>query len=155
MNIDNDFDDEYNEDFDHEGSNFDASETRDIPGEGNSKGDFDPFDITDPRSAYFFLSDDVQDELSGTDKRKMKCNSCGHKFIGEIYDGCPECYSANTEELITGIDDEIETHEKPNMKCLSCGHKFVGEIYDDCPECFSADTEEVIAGIGDEEDKIF
>lgn len=95
MSIDDDF----------EGSGFDAEEPKDINGQGESKGDFDPLDITDPKSAYFILSDDVQDELKGTDKRKMKCFSCGHKFIGEIYDSCPECFSANTEELIIGVEE--------------------------------------------------
>jgi len=99
MNCDNGFDDEFGDDFDYEGSGFDAEDPKDINGEDNSKGDFDPLDITDPKSAYFILSDDVQDELKGTDKKMMKCNSCGHKFIGEIYDGCPECFSSNTEEI--------------------------------------------------------
>lgn len=146
MNIDDDFDDDY------EGSGFDAEEPKDINGQGESKGYFDLLDITDPKSSYFFLSDDVQDELQGTDKKMMKCHSCGHKFIGEIYDGCPECYGANTEELIAGIDDEIETHEKPNMECLSCGHKFIWEIYNGCPECFSSDTQQFSRSIDEEDD---
>ena len=88
MNLDEEFDDEYDEDINHDTAGDDQP------------GGFDPLDINDPKSAYFSLSDDVQDELQGTDKKKMKCHSCGHRFVGEIYDGCPECYSANTEELI-------------------------------------------------------
>ncbi|MBL7172500.1 MAG: hypothetical protein ISS68_06650 [Desulfobacteraceae bacterium] len=39
-----------------------------------------------PVSAYFFLSDDAQDEISGGNKKNLKCRSCGHRFTGEIYD---------------------------------------------------------------------
>jgi len=52
----------------------------------------------------------VQDELRGTEKKKLKCLSCGHKFVGEIYDICPECFSPDTEEVIAGIDDEEHEH---------------------------------------------
>jgi hypothetical protein len=49
--------------------------------------------IANPVSAYFSLSDDAQDEISGSDRRKIKCRSYGHRFTGEIYDSCPECFS--------------------------------------------------------------
>jgi len=100
--------------------------------------------ISDPVSAYLFLSDDAQDEISGGRKKNMKCGSCGHRFAGESYDICPECHSANTDEVVAGIDGEDEAAEKPNMKCIDCGHRFVGETYDSCPECYSANTDEVV-----------
>ena len=56
-------------------------------------------DIANPVSAYFFLSDDAQDEISGRDKKRMKCLSCGYMFRGEIYDRCPECFSSDTEDV--------------------------------------------------------
>jgi hypothetical protein len=36
-----------------------------------SGGRLDPTDISDPASAYFLLSDDAQDEITGTDKKRM------------------------------------------------------------------------------------
>jgi len=114
----------------------------------DSGAGLDPLDIANPSSAYLFLSDDAQDEITGSDKRRMKCLTCGHRFTGEIYDRCPKCDGLDTEELLSFIDDEDEGREGDNMKCLDCGHTFVGEIYDSCPECFSMDTEEV----SDEED---
>jgi len=72
----------------------------------NAEGGFDPTDIDNPVSAYFFLSDDAQDEISGVKKKMMKCQSCGHRFAGESYDSCPECYSANTDEVVSSIDGE-------------------------------------------------
>ncbi len=103
---------------------------------------FDPMDITNPVSAYFFLSDDAQDEISGSDKKKMKCFSCGHRFIGEFYDSCPKCFSSDPEEVVSTIDGDDEISGRANMKCLDCGQTFVGEIYDRCPECLSMDAEE-------------
>ena len=113
--------------------------------DGANEG-FDPTDITDPASAYFFLSDDAQDEISGKDKKKMKCQSCGHHFRGEIYDRCPICDSLNIEEAISILEEEGDFSGRTNMKCLDCGHTFVGETYDSCPECFSPDTEELEEG---------
>jgi len=71
-----------------------------MPGEG-PEGGLDPPDITDLASAYFLLSDDAQDEITGTGKKKMKCRSCGHRFTGEIYDRCPKCDSLETEEVLS------------------------------------------------------
>ncbi len=65
----------------------------------SAKGGLDPMDIANPVSAYFFLSDDAQDEISGRDKKRMKCLSCGYMFRGEIYDRCPECFSSDTEDV--------------------------------------------------------
>ena len=94
--------------------------------------------IANPVSAYFFLSDDAQDEITGDKRRNMKCGSCGHRFAGESYESCPKCYSINTDEVVLGIDGK-----EVNMKCLDCGHTFVGETYESCPECFGLDTEEL------------
>ena len=63
-------------------------------------GRHDPLDIADPVSAYFFLSDDAQDEISRSGKKRMKCLSCGHRFMGKIYDSCPECFSLDIEEAV-------------------------------------------------------
>jgi predicted Zn-ribbon and HTH transcriptional regulator len=110
--------------------------------EGSGSG-LDPMAISDPASAYFLLSDDAQEEITETRKKRMKCRSCGHRFTGEIYDRCPKCDSLNTEEVLSFIEDQDEAGDVPNMKCLSCGHTFVGDIYDRCPECFSSDTEQM------------
>ena len=64
------------------------------------KNDIDPLDISDPKSAYLYLSDDVQDELEGTSKRKMKCDSCGHMFWGDIIESCPICYNLDTRRVL-------------------------------------------------------
>ena len=69
MNDNDEFDDEYDDHFNEEGLGFDPPESSDIPEEGESGGDIDPLDITNPMSAYFFLSDDVQDELAGSEKK--------------------------------------------------------------------------------------
>ena len=74
------------------------SRTEAILDDGSGAG-LDPMDISDPASAYFLLSDDAQDEITGSDKRRMKCLDCGHSFVGEIYDRCPECFSSDTEQL--------------------------------------------------------
>jgi predicted Zn-ribbon and HTH transcriptional regulator len=108
-----------------------------------SEGRLDPTDISDPVSAYLFLSDDAQDEIAGSGKKRMKCRACGRRFMGEIYDRCPKCDSLDTEEVLSFLDDENGADKIANMKCLSCGHAFTGEIYDRCPECFSSDTEEI------------
>ncbi len=70
-----------------------------------AEGGFAPMDIANPVSAYFFLSDDAQDEISGGKKKNMKCQSCGHGFAGESYDSCPECFSLDTEEIADEKDD--------------------------------------------------
>jgi len=134
-----DWDDEYNEEYDdtHSASHRDCS----MPDESNEKG-LDPTDIANPVSAYFFLSDDVQDEINGSGRKRMRCHSCGHGFMGEIYDSCPECYSVNAEEVV-GIDDMERLNDGFHMECMDCGHRFVGEIYDRCPDCLSADTIEL------------
>jgi predicted Zn-ribbon and HTH transcriptional regulator len=131
-----DWDDEFDEII--HGADSAGSMLDEVSGSG-----LDPMDITDPVSAYLFLSDDAQDEIAGSDKKRMKCRACGSRFTGETYDRCPKCDSLNTEEVLSFIDDEDEGGDLPNMKCLSCGHTFVGEIYDRCPECFSSDTDQM------------
>ena len=93
MDWDNEYDNGYN-DMGHT-SHRDST----MSDNGSSEGRLDPADIANPVSAYFFLSDDAQDEISGSDEKKMRCLSCGHMFRGEIYDRCPECFSFDTEEV--------------------------------------------------------
>ena len=64
-----------------------------------------PLNISNPASAYFFLSDDAQDDTSGEKRKNMKCRSCGHRFAGEFYENCLECFNTNTEEMIDEQDD--------------------------------------------------
>ena len=146
------WDDESDDALEYDDSDHDTSEPNDILEERKSKDGLGPLDIDNPLSAYLFLSDDVQDDLQGSGKKKMKCLSCGHQFMGETYDSCPECYSSNTEESENG-NYQMDDEEKHKMKCNTCGHKFMGEIYDDCPECFSADTEENVGGLNAKEDE--
>ena len=98
-----DWDDEYDNGYD----DMDHASHRDnsMPDKGSSEGDLDPMDIANSVSAYFFLSDDAQDEITGEKKKKMKCGSCGHRFVGEFYESCPECFSSDTEEMIDEKDD--------------------------------------------------
>ncbi len=98
-----DWDDEYDNGF----NDMDNASQRDrsMPDEGSSDGGLDPMDIANPVSAYFFLSDDAQDEISGSDKKSMKCHSCGQSFTGEIYDSCPECFSLDIEKTADEKDD--------------------------------------------------
>ena len=70
-----------------------------IQDKSGSEGGIDPLDISNPASAYFFLSDEAQNEISGGKRNNMKCRSCGHRFVGEFYESCPECYSINTETI--------------------------------------------------------
>ena len=135
-----DWDDEF--DNTHDGITRDLHRDSAMPGE-DPLGTLDPTDIGDPASAYFLLSDDAQDEITGTDKKRMKCRACGQRFTGEIYHRCPKCDSLDTEDVLSFIDSGDEGGDIPNMKCLSCGHTFVGDIYDRCPECLSSDTEQM------------
>jgi len=111
-----DWDDEYDNGY----SDMGNASHRDnfVSDKGSSEAGFDPMDITNPVSAYFFLSDDTQDEISGSDKKKMKCLSCGRRFIGEFYDSCPKCFSSDTEEVVSTIDGDEEISVRANMKCL-------------------------------------
>ena len=93
MDYDHELDDEYEDDYEDYASSY-----HNFLQDG-SKNDIDPLDIKDPKSAYFYLSDDVQDEFGNTGKRKMRCESCGHKFKGDIIVSCPNCYSLDTEEI--------------------------------------------------------
>jgi predicted Zn-ribbon and HTH transcriptional regulator len=134
-----DWDDEF--DNRHDGMTHDLHRDNAMHGIDPAAG-LDPTNMTDPASAYFLLSDDAQNEIAGSDKKRMKCRVCSHRFTGEIYDRCPKCDSLDTEEVLSFIDEEDEGSDVPNMKCLSCGHAFVGDIYDRCSECFSSDTKE-------------
>ena len=88
-----DWDDEFKNGYEDMDNSF-------IQDKSGSQGGIDPLDIANPTSAYFFLSNDAQDEISGGKRKNMKCRSCGHKFAGEFYESCPECYSVNTEEMV-------------------------------------------------------
>jgi len=61
--------------------------------------------IANPVSAYFFLSHDAQDEICGEKRENRKCLSAGHRFIGEICDRCPECFSFDIEEVTDEKED--------------------------------------------------
>lgn len=65
----------------------------------NAEGGFDPTDVLNQVSTYFFLSDDIQNEITGTDRKKMKCLDCGHTFVGDVYERCAECFSSDTEQM--------------------------------------------------------
>ena len=88
-----------------------ASQREESMPDNSSEGGFDPMDIANPLIVYFFLSDDAQDEISGSDREKMKCLSCA-QVHGETYDSCPECYSAITKEAVNkkmmDIGDEAD-----------------------------------------------
>ncbi len=94
MDRDDEYDNGYND------KDFASFRDNSIPAKGSTEGGFDPRDITNPASAYFFLSDDAQDEISGKKRKNMKCGSCSHRFMGKIYDSCPECFSPDTEEVV-------------------------------------------------------
>lgn len=100
------WDDEFDSDYD-DGMN-ESSYHQTMPEQGTAE-DLDPFDLKNPASAYLFLSDDAQDEITGSNKKKMKCLSCGHVFMGEVYDYCPECFSSDTDEAVTEADDKTDT----------------------------------------------
>ena len=98
MEWDDEYDNGYN-DMDN------ASQREESMPDKSAEGGFDPMNIVNPVSAYFFLSDDAQDEIRGSDRKKMKCLSCGHRFSGEINDSCPECLSSDTEDVADEKDD--------------------------------------------------
>ena len=54
---------------------------------------------------FTLLLSRMEDEITGTDKKKMKCRFCGNRFVGQIYDRRPECFSSDTEEVIDQRDD--------------------------------------------------
>jgi len=91
-----DWDDEFNAGYDEMAHGEHSEGTMQDEG---SVGGLDPMDISNPASAYFLLSDDAQGEITGTTKKRMKCLSCGHRFMGEFYDRCPKCFSSDTEEF--------------------------------------------------------
>ena len=62
-----DWDDEYDSGYDDMGH---ASHRETSMPDKSAEGGFDPMDIANPVSAYFFLSDDAQNEIAGTDKKR-------------------------------------------------------------------------------------
>lgn len=93
-----DWDDEFDSGYDD--SEYESHQEESAHDE-NDGGWLDPMDINNPVSSFFLLSDDAQDEIS-SDKKNIKCLSCGHRFKGDIYDRCPECFSMDTQELSSG-----------------------------------------------------
>ena len=94
-----DYEDDFFDQFDSDpvGSSSDYDLFND---QGGVEKGLDPLNFRDPMNAYFFLSDDVQDEIGRSQKRKMKCLSCGHEFFGQIGDYCPRCYGTQLSEII-------------------------------------------------------
>ena len=90
-----DFDNGYESDPLGSCSGYDLSNDQD-----RVEKNLDPLNLRNPVNSYLFLSDDAQDELGNSQKRKMKCLSCGHEFFGQISDYCPECYSTEGSEII-------------------------------------------------------
>ena len=111
MDYDDEYDEEYDDALEYEDSDYNTTGSDGMKEEEGGERSFDPLDITNPKSAYFFLSDDAQDEIEDTGKKKMRCFSCGHRFMGEIYDDCPECFSDNTEEIAAGMDEKEDTFD--------------------------------------------
>ncbi len=103
-----DWDDEF--DNGYEELNVGSSGNTAIHDGSGAEGGLDPMDITNPVSAYFFLSDDAQDEINGEKKKNMKCGSCGHRFVGESYDSCPECFSYDNEMIEQTLQKKGDSH---------------------------------------------
>jgi hypothetical protein len=99
MSWDDEFDEEYDDALEYEDPDYNPTESGDTNDKDEAGDGLNPMDITDPSSAFFLLSDDTQDELQGSEKTKMRCLTCGHQFLGEICDDCPECFSPLTEEI--------------------------------------------------------
>ena len=106
MSWDDEFDEEYDDALKYEDSDYSPPESGDMPEKDEAGDGFDPMDITNPVNAFFFLSDDAQDAIQGSNKKEMRCLTCGHKFLGDSYDDCPECFSPNTEEISERDDSE-------------------------------------------------
>ncbi len=62
--------------------------------------DFNPLSLDDRESAYFCLSDDVQDELGHSQNQKLRCLLCRHEFVGRKTDQCPICYGTQFSQII-------------------------------------------------------
>jgi hypothetical protein len=94
MDYDDDFSNEYDSDPVGSGSGFDLSNDQ-----GGVERSLDSLNWRDPVNAYFFLSDDAQDELGHPQKRKLKCRLCGNEFLGQKTDHCPICYATGVSEI--------------------------------------------------------
>ena len=94
MDYDDDFNNEYDSDPGRSSPDYDLSNDQ-----GGVERNIDPLNFRNPVNAYFFLSDDVQDELGSSQKRNLKCLLCGHEFLGRIGDYCPECYATRVSEI--------------------------------------------------------
>ena len=95
MDYDDDFSNGYGSD--PLGSSSDYNLSNDQSG---AEKNIDPLNIRDPESAYFFLSDDAQDEIQNPQNRKLRCLLCGHEFLGRKTDQCPICYGTQFSQII-------------------------------------------------------
>ena len=95
MDYEDDFNNGYESDPVESGSGFDLSNDQ-----GGVEKNIDPLNWRDPVNSYLFLSDDVQDEIQNPQKRKLKCQLCGHEFLGQKTDHCPICYATGVSEII-------------------------------------------------------
>ena len=59
---------------------------------GGTEKNLDPLNVRDSVNAYFFLSDDVQDEIQNPQNQKLKYLLCKHEFLGQTGNSCPICY---------------------------------------------------------------
>ena len=95
MDYDDFYDDHYQ---DH---SYGPSSGSELPEhQSEDEKNLDSFDFHDPESAYFFLSDDVQEEIQNSLDRKLKCLLCEHEFVGRKTDHCPVCYGMLLEEWV-------------------------------------------------------
>jgi len=94
MNYD-DFDNGYDSEPVRSSPDYDLSNDQ-----GGAEAGLDPLDFRNPVNAYFFLSDDAQDELENPQNRKLECLLCGHEFLGRKTDRCPICYGTQFSEII-------------------------------------------------------
>jgi len=85
MDYDDDFDNQFDSDSVRSSPDYDLSNDQ-----GGSETNLDPLNFRNPMNAYFILSDDAQDKLGSPQKRKLKCLLCGHEFLGQIGNYCPE-----------------------------------------------------------------
>ena len=65
-----DWDDEYDKGYDEMSQPSHRSNS--MSDNGSSEGELDPMNIANPVSAYFFLSDDAQDEINRTKKKEYE-----------------------------------------------------------------------------------
>jgi len=60
-------------------------------------------DITNPASAYLFLSDDVQDEIRWKDHKRIRIQSCGDRFAGDLMKVAQNAIMFFAEEVFSNV----------------------------------------------------